>query len=293
MPRVACPAARSDRTGPLPARTSRASRLARAVRCAPSHRPRWLRYRNRHADTPQHDQLTPRNRRSHGANHLAVAGRLRIAVRARPFPADPWHRAIAPRLRALGHEVDEGFDEPLDLDAHDLVLLCEEVGRFPALVRQLEGRPPGSGPLVALWSTEPMPPPQSSGRRARGVSRSGLCRLARRRPGDRIVRTNLQRQRRAVDCNRVLDIVVVTTRGAQAALAERGLAAEWVPLGHDAGWYGRDLGLERDVDVLFLGELRVPRRRRLLAALRAHGNRAARAWEAKHDPRSGARRTLS
>jgi hypothetical protein len=43
-----------------------------------------------------------------------------------------------------------------------------------------------------------------------------------------------------------------------------------VPLGYQAE-HGRDLGIERDIDVLFLGDLNVPRRRRLLERLSAKG----------------------
>jgi len=43
-----------------------------------------------------------------------------------------------------------------------------------------------------------------------------------------------------------------------------------VPLGYDPG-YGRDLGLRRDLDALFLGEQRIPRRRHVLAGLRKQG----------------------
>ena len=53
-------------------------------------------------------------------------------------------------------------------------------------------------------------------------------------------------------------------------LAERGISAHWVPLGYDAS-RGYDMGLPRDIGVLFLGTLNVPRRRQILERLRSRG----------------------
>jgi hypothetical protein len=53
-------------------------------------------------------------------------------------------------------------------------------------------------------------------------------------------------------------------------LAERGIPAHWVPLGYDPS-RGHDMGLSRDIEVLFLGTLEVPRRRRIIKRLRRRG----------------------
>jgi glycosyltransferase involved in cell wall biosynthesis len=45
----------------------------------------------------------------------------------------------------------------------------------------------------------------------------------------------------------------------------------FVPLGYDRATYGEDRGRARDVDVLFLGALDVPRRRRILRRLQRDG----------------------
>lgn len=67
------------------------------------------------------------------------------------------------------------------------------------------------------------------------------------------------------------DLTLAVANGSyRAYLAEHGIAAELVPVGCHPS-YGRLLGLERDVDVLFLGEHRVRRRRRIIRALRDAG----------------------
>ncbi|MGH9661816.1 MAG: glycosyltransferase family protein, partial [Bryobacteraceae bacterium] len=68
------------------------------------------------------------------------------------------------------------------------------------------------------------------------------------------------------------DLVMVTTEGRREYLAERGIESEWVPL----GWvsrFGRPLGRQRDIDVLFLGARNVPRRRQILRRLARNGLR--------------------
>jgi hypothetical protein len=65
-------------------------------------------------------------------------------------------------------------------------------------------------------------------------------------------------------------LLVASTPGRCAFLVERGIPAHWVPLGYDPS-RGHDMGLPRDVDTLFLGELNIPRRRRLIRRLRRHG----------------------
>lgn len=65
---------------------------------------------------------------------------------------------------------------------------------------------------------------------------------------------------------------MVSSRGRQEFLAERGMKAHFAPLGCDPSM-GRDLGLQRDIEVLFLGILNVPRRNRLLRSLKNQGIR--------------------
>jgi glycosyltransferase involved in cell wall biosynthesis len=66
------------------------------------------------------------------------------------------------------------------------------------------------------------------------------------------------------------DALVVSTLERKEFLAEQGIDAAFAPLGYHPS-LGRDLGLERDIDVLFLGSLDVPRRKRILRSLRSAG----------------------
>ena len=78
-------------------------------------------------------------------------------------------------------------------------------------------------------------------------------------------RSNLERLRRLTR-NGFPDVLVVPHRASADTLAEHGIRADVVPIGSGPR-HCVDLGLERNIDVLFLGELRVPRRRRLLRRL--------------------------
>ena len=73
------------------------------------------------------------------------------------------------------------------------------------------------------------------------------------------------------------------TSGERAAfLAERGIDAFVAPLGHSPS-DGRILGLERDIDVLLLGAMNVPHRRRVVRRLRRAGVPVLTAGD-YHDP---------
>jgi glycosyltransferase involved in cell wall biosynthesis len=66
------------------------------------------------------------------------------------------------------------------------------------------------------------------------------------------------------------DVLAVATRAYQAYLEQEGVACELVPLGYHPS-HGRLLGRERDVSVVFLGDFRLPRRRRILRQLERAG----------------------
>jgi hypothetical protein len=82
------------------------------------------------------------------------------------------------------------------------------------------------------------------------------------------------RMLRSVHQSGLIDRLVVTTRGRQDFLAEHGIPSEWIPLGYTPA-HGRPLGLERDIDVLFLGTMKVPRRRKIIQRLTSLGLRVA------------------
>jgi len=129
--------------------------------------------------------------------------------------------------------------------------------------------PKSERPLVVLWHTELLPPSKASGILWPRLHLREIARILRRDVRATDVYTNYFRLRQLAQ-KRLPDLLVVPTLGRREFLAERGLPAHWVPLGYDPS-RGHDMGLVRNIDVLFLGTLEVPRRRRLIKRLRRRG----------------------
>ncbi|MGZ4399171.1 MAG: glycosyltransferase [Gaiellaceae bacterium] len=179
---------------------------------------------------------------------------------------------------------DGAIGEPSDL------LLALGNGRwFPKSLRRLTALPHDRRPLVAFWQDEPLPLPPGAGLPVQRLHLRELAKIALR---DRRVTDPGSNARflERLALHGLPDLLVVTSRGSAEFLGARGIAAAVVPNGY-APTYGRDLQIERDIDVLFLGALEVPRRKRVLRALRARGLKveAVGGW---HDQRFwGDRRT--
>jgi hypothetical protein len=67
----------------------------------------------------------------------------------------------------------------------------------------------------------------------------------------------------------VMDVLAVTSESRARFLRGHGLSPVVVPLGYHPAHFGLDLGLERDIDVLFLGQPGPSRRRRILEGVTA------------------------
>ena len=132
-------------------------------------------------------------------------------------------------------------------------------GRLLELPRHLR-------PRVLLWHSEPLPPARATGLPAPWLGLREVAKIALRDSRATDVYTN-HRVLRILHRAGIPDVLVLSSRGRQEFLAERGIAGHFVPLGCDPSM-GRDLRIPRDIDVLFLGGLDVPRRNRLLASLR-------------------------
>ena len=173
-------------------------------------------------------------------------------------------------LAAHGHDAVQ-VDEPHPFDEADLVLLIGSALWYRHTCRELVRTPPERRPLVAIWHREPLPPARAAGLRRPlpdPLELFDVARRDRRATGENGNAWLLRRLAR----HGLPHVLVASTRGRQEYLLERGLDAHWAPLGHNPVHHGRgDLGLERDIDVLFLGALDVRRRRRKLRELRRHG----------------------
>lgn len=123
-------------------------------------------------------------------------------------------------------------------------------------------------PLVIVWHTEPLPLPRATGLRTAPLTLREIAKLVLR---DRIndARSNARYMRR-LDEEGIVDLLTVSERSFQAFLEQEGIASEFIPLGYHRG-AGHRLNLERDIDVLFLGDQHVRRRKRIIQGLARQG----------------------
>jgi len=199
-----------------------------------------------------------------------MSGGLRITVCQRRLAnGEPERSAVSAALRTAGHRVREVDDGPLDWAGDDLLWIQGNASWYPRIAARLEaaGRP---RPRVVLWHTEPLPPPARSGLPRPRLSLREIAKIALRDRRATDVYTNAARLRWLARAG-LPDVLVASARIRQDYLAAHGIESHFVPLGYHAESHGRDMGLERDIDVLFLGTMQVPRRRRLVAELRKAG----------------------
>src|SRR5881394_610874 len=205
---------------------------------------------------------------------------MRIAVIFHPVPALPGtEHGIASGLRAAGHEViadREDFDPSVDA-----VLIPHQPTGYPEALAHLR-RLGARRPRVVSWMTEPLVPPLASGLRWPRRTHRDWIKLALRDKRVIDARSN-ERRTGALLREGLIDAVATTTIARVERFAEVGVEAAWVPQTPGPGMYA-DLGLERDIPVLFLGAMTVPRRRWIAWRLRRAGVEltAVGDW---HDPR--------
>lgn len=195
---------------------------------------------------------------------------FKISLASRPSDQRSGRsKAIASCLQAAGYCVSFIEEGPLNLGAGEVLLMWGSANRHSVLCRQLAARPKTERPLSVIWHIEPLPPPAASGLPWRRLSLLELRRILLQRARASDIYTNYLRLR-SFARKGIPDVLITSTRGSQQFLTERGIAAHWVSLGSDPS-YGQDLGLARDIDVLFLGTFILPRRKRLITRLRQQG----------------------
>lgn len=178
----------------------------------------------------------------------------------------------------------EVSDERLSMEKTDILWISDNANWFPAVCNQLRTLPRAKRPTTIIWHTEPLPPPRLAGLPRPNLN---LREIAKILLSDRLATdayTNYFRLRALME-EGIPDLLVVSTPGRQEFLAEHGLSSTCVPLGHHRTEYGYDMGVHRDIDVLFLGALNIPRRRRLFRRLRRSGVDlvAKGSWSDPHD----------
>lgn len=197
--------------------------------------------------------------------------RLKIILCVRPIPVRKGKRYVVTSiLEEKGYNVAQVLDGPLNLEANSIVWMLGNANWYPVIRRQLAAMPKGERPFVVLWHNEPLPPPRASGLPWPRLHLREIAKILLRHPGATDVYTNYF-QLRCLVRKGFPDLLVVSTQGRREFLAERGITAHWVPLGYYPPEHGYDMGLVRDIDVLFLGALNIPRRKRLIKRLRRRG----------------------
>lgn len=175
----------------------------------------------------------------------------------------------AEMLERLGFVVRLAVEDDVDLASDRLVFVAGNTRSYRKTLERLSAIPPRARPCVVVWHTEPLPMPRAAGLRAEPLTLREVAKIIAR---DRRINDHYSNARylRALAAEGVVDAFVVAAKAYQAYLAEQGIAVEHVPLGYHPS-QGRLLGLKRDIDVLFLGEFRLRRRRQILRRLRREG----------------------
>jgi hypothetical protein len=205
-----------------------------------------------------------------GATSSVMSAPLQVALTHRPLPnGEPARPEVADALAQAGHCVTLVRDDLPDPDRFDLLWIHGNANWYPGIRRQLAVHRQAGGrrPLVVLWHAEPLPLPEGAPFPRPRLHLREIAKILLRDARATDPFTNARRLGQLARA-RLYDVLVVSTPSRQAYLAEHGIRSSMVPMGYHPSC-GRDLAIERDIDVLFLGALDVPRRRRLITRLRA------------------------
>lgn len=172
-------------------------------------------------------------------------------------------------LQGLGFSVRLVGEDAVDLSPDRLLLAAGATRSYRRTLGRVRELPVGERPVLLVWHTEPLPMPRAAGLRAQPLTVRELGKIVLR---DRRVNDHYSNARflRELARSGAVDALAVATKAYQAYLAEDGIEVFHVPLGYHPS-NGRLLHLERDVDVIFLGDFRLPRRRRILRRLEREG----------------------
>ena len=168
-----------------------------------------------------------------------------------------------------GYQLNHVLARPWRPEDGEVLFINCSANWYPEAIKSVAKLPKAERPFVALLQSEPLPPPRSSGYRWPPLKLREITKILLRDIRVTDVYSNYFAIRR-LHRQGVLDLVVTSTRGRADFLKEKGIEAEYIPM----GWrpdHGRDLGLKRDIDVLFLGEYRMLRRWWAVQKLRLAG----------------------
>ncbi|MGH9418467.1 MAG: glycosyltransferase family protein, partial [Thermoanaerobaculia bacterium] len=177
---------------------------------------------------------------------------------------------VAKVLEEMGHVVVMAEDDARNFRDCDIVLLWNNPGYFPRTRRRLLKIPKAERPPVVVMFAEPLPAPRSSGLpRWPSLNKAEIAKILLHDWRATDVYSNAIKLRGMIR-EGFVDLLFVIGGEQEEYAAEQGYAAHRFEYGYHES-FGDLMGLERDVDVLFLGETRPRRRRKLLDRLRRDG----------------------
>jgi hypothetical protein len=172
-------------------------------------------------------------------------------------------------LQRLGFVVHARTEGDVEL-APDRILLVRGNARwYKRTLARVAALPSSRRPGVVVWHTEALPMPAAAGAPREWLTAREVAKIILR---DRRINDHYSNARylRHLSRTDIAAALAVSTSAYQAFLAQEGIEAELAPFAYHPS-YGHLMALERDIDVLFLGEYRVRRRRRILRRLKDEG----------------------
>ena len=177
--------------------------------------------------------------------------------------------AVAAELTARGVAARLVQLDEVELDARTLLWMEGSTIWYRKLFDRLRALPAARRPPVLFWHVEPLPLPHAAPMPRPRLHAREVAKILLRDERTADPYSNLRSLRRVMRAGLVTHLLV-SSAGAQELLADHGIRADFMPMALPPG-NGRDLGLERDIDVLFLGAGDVPRRKRIIGQLRRVG----------------------
>ncbi len=168
-------------------------------------------------------------------------------------------------LERSGCSVRKVAEEQIELNPEGVVLILGNANWYPTVCRMLANASIRKRPLVVIWHTEPLPHPRKAQLPRPRINLREIGKIVLRDARATDVYTNYYRLRGLVKKS-IPDILLVSSQSRREFLAEKGIVSHWVPLGYFPSM-GNDMNVLRDIDVLFIGTLDVPRRKRLIKRL--------------------------
>lgn len=169
----------------------------------------------------------------------------------------------------LGFKTRLVADDDVDTSADRIVFISGNALWHERALDRIRRVPRGERPFVVVWHSEPLPFPRAAGLRLAPLTMREVAKIALRDRRISDAHSNARYLRRIAG-EGVVDLLTVAAKSYQAFLAQEGITSELVPVGYHPV-HGHRLELERDIDVLFLGDLRVGRRKRILRRLERDG----------------------